>query len=48
MEMQIEDNDFNPEAVENLGKAVLSVAQGYRLDTQPVEEALDTVYQSLR
>jgi hypothetical protein len=48
MEMQIEDNDFNPEAVENLGKAVLSVAQGYRLDTQPVEEALDTMYQSLR
>jgi hypothetical protein len=48
MEMQIEDDDFNPEAVKHLGKAVISVAQGYRLDTQQVEETLDTVYQSLK
>ncbi len=48
MGMQIEDNDCNREAVEHLGKAVISVARGYRLDTQKIEEALDTVYQSLR
>ena len=48
MGMQIEDEDCNLEAVEYLGQAVLTVAKGYRLDTQPVEEALDTVYQSLR
>ncbi len=48
MGMQIEDDDCNREAVEHLGKAVISVARGYRLDTQKIEEALDTVYQSLR
>jgi hypothetical protein len=48
MGMQIEDDDCNREAVEHLGKAVLTVAKGYRLDTQPVEDALDTVYQSLK
>ena len=48
MGMQIEDNDCNREAVEYLGKAMLSVAKGYRLDTQPVEEALVTVYQCLK
>jgi hypothetical protein len=48
MAMQIEDDDGNREAVEHLGKAVLAVAKGYRLDTPPVEEALDTVYQSLK
>ena len=48
MGMQIEDDDCNREAVEHLAKAVISVAKGYRLETQPVEEALSTVYQSLR
>ncbi len=48
MEMQIEDDDFSPEAVEHLGNAVISVAKGYRLDTQHTEEALATVYQCLK
>ena len=48
MEMQIEDDDCNREAVKHLGKAVISVAKEYRLDIQPVEETLDTVYQSLK
>ena len=48
MEMQIEDDDCNREAVEHLGQAVISVARGYRLETQSVDEALATVYQCLR
>jgi hypothetical protein len=48
MEMQIEDDDFNLEAVEHLGNAVIAVAKEYRLATQPIEEALAIVYQSLK
>jgi hypothetical protein len=48
MEMQIEDDDFCPEAVEHLGNAVIAVAKGYRLNTQQVEEALASVYQCLK
>jgi hypothetical protein len=48
MAMQIEDDACNREAVEHLGQAVRTVAKGYRLDTQPVEEALVTVYQCLK
>ena len=48
MEMQIEDDDFSAEAVEHLGKAVIAVAKEYRLNTRHVEEALATVYQSLK
>ena len=48
MEVQIEDNDVNLEAVEYLGKAVLSVARAYRLDTEQVQEALANVHQSLK
>jgi len=48
MEMQIEDDDFNLEAVEYLGKAVIAVAKEYRLNTRHVEEALAMVYQTLK
>jgi hypothetical protein len=48
MEMQIEDDDFSPEAVEHLGKAVIAVAKEYRLNTRRVEEALAMVYQRLK
>jgi hypothetical protein len=48
IEMQIEDDDFNLEAVEHLGNAVIAVAKEYRLATQPIEEALAIVYQSLK
>jgi len=48
MEMQIEDEDFSLEVVEHLGNAVIAVAKEYRLATQPVEEALAMVYQSLK
>ncbi len=48
MEVQIEDDDFNAEAVEHLGNAVIAVAKGYRLNTQQVEEALASVYQCLK
>jgi hypothetical protein len=48
MEMQIEDDDFNLEAVECLGKAVIAVAKAYRLNTRHVEEALAMVYQTLK
>jgi hypothetical protein len=48
IEMQIEDDDFSPEAVEHLGNAVIAVAKKYRLATQPVQEALAMVYQSLK
>lgn len=48
MEMQIEDDDFNVEAVEHLGNAVIAVAKGYRLNTQHVEEALAVVYHCLK
>ena len=48
MEMQIEDDDFSPEAVKHLGNAVIAVAKEYRLDTRHVEEALATVYQCLK
>jgi hypothetical protein len=48
MEIQIEDDDLSLEAVEHLGNAVLAVAKEYRLATQPVEEALATVYQALK
>jgi hypothetical protein len=47
MEVQIEDDDVNLEAVAYLGKAVLSVARGYQLDTQQVEMALAGVNDSL-
>jgi hypothetical protein len=48
MEMQIEDDDFNLEAVEHLGKAVIAVAKEYRLNTRRVEEALAMIYQRLK
>ena len=48
MEMQIEDDDFSPEAVEHLGNAVIAVAKAYRLDTRHVEAALAMVYQCLK
>jgi hypothetical protein len=48
MEMQIEDDDFNLEAVDHLGKAVIAVAKEYQLNTRRVEEALAIVYQRLK
>ena len=48
MEMQIEDDDFSPEVVEHLGNAVIAVAKEYRLATEPVQEALAVVYQTLK
>lgn len=48
MELQIEDEDFSPETVEHLGNAVITVAKKYRLATQPVQEALAVVYQTLK
>ena len=48
MEMQIEDDDFSPEAVKHLGNAVIAVAKEYRLNTRHVEEALAMVYQTLK
>jgi len=48
MEIQIEDDDFSPEAVKHLGNAVIAVAKEYRLATQPVQKALANVYQTLK
>jgi hypothetical protein len=48
IEMQIEDDDFNLEAVEHLGNAVIAVAKEHQLTIQPIEEALAVVYDSLK
>jgi hypothetical protein len=48
MEMQIEDGEYSLEVVEHLGKAVLALAKGYRLDVTKVDRALTSVYQCLK
>ncbi len=40
MEMQIEDEEFDLDVVDHLGKALLALARVYQLETSPLEKAL--------